>query len=494
MAFENPSAWLFAAIAAVCALLAVRYWQRALFGVFVLLVFEGALRKWVFPSAQAQIYLVKDAILLAVYLGFILDSPRNLPAAKNVGLIKSILVVGFAWGCIEVLNPNSPSILVGLMGLKTYFLYAPIAFILPYAIRSRKHLFVLIRRYLIMAIPVAVLGFIQILAGPDSGLNVYVQHSEDAPTLLAYFGQEDFVRTSGTFSYISGYAAFLSFIAFLAIGYNMAHGWRLKNNIAPVFALALVVGAMFTTGTRAPVYILLATSPVILWLAATSGVVSLQTALRLCILVPVITILALNISPRAFQAFMERAEEADTSYTLRLFQWAYETSGALTEAPFLGFGIGTTHPAALTIMGVEFPWWLNDLLSEHEMARVTVELGLIGLLLTYFLRLLIPAFALRCVMRFKDPAYRALGIVLAVHLALGFIGSSIILNVTAGLYYWGAFGLVLAMQQLEQSRSTEAGAVVAWGAGQTTNLQPVGPEKPAAVILKADNSNTMSVS
>jgi hypothetical protein len=491
---DNPVVWLFAAIAAACAFLAVRYWQRGLFGVFVLLVFEGALRKWIFPSAQAQIYLVKDVILLAVYLGFILDSRRNLPAAKNIGLIKIILVVGFVWGCIEVLNPNSPSILVGLMGLKTYFLYVPVAFILPYAIKSREHLFVLIRRYLIMAIPVAVLGFIQIMAGPDSGLNVYVQHSEDAPTLLAYFGQEDFVRTSGTFSYISGYTAFLSFVAFLAIGYNMAHGWRLKNNIAPVFALTLVVGAMFTTGSRAPVYILLATSPVILWLAATSRVVSLQTALRLCILVPVITILALNISPRAFEAFMHRAEEADSSYTLtRLFQWAYETPGALSEAPFLGIGIGTTHPAALNIMGVEFPWWLNDLLSEAEMARVTVELGLIGLLLTYSLRFLIPAFALRCVMCFKDPAYRALGIVLAVHLALGFI-ASIILNVTAGLYYWGAFGLVLAMQQLEQSRGTEAGTVVAWGAGQTTNLQPVGPEKPAAVILKADNSNKMSVS
>src|SRR5262249_10134869 len=99
--FSDPAVWLFAAIAVACAFLAVRYWQRALFGVFVLLVFEGALRKWVFPSAQAQIYLVKDVILLAVYLGFILDSPRNLPAAKNIGLIKSILVVGFAWGCIE---------------------------------------------------------------------------------------------------------------------------------------------------------------------------------------------------------------------------------------------------------------------------------------------------------------------------------------------------------------------------------------------------------
>jgi hypothetical protein len=476
---DNAAVWLAAAIAAFCGLLAVRYWQRALFGVFVLLVFEGALRKWALPGAQAQIYLLKDAILLAVYLGFMLDNRRTLPAPAGTSLIKIVLVAGFIWGCIEVLNPNSPSILVGVMGLKSYFLYAPIAFILPYAIKSREQLFVLIRRYLIMAIPVAVLGFVQIMAGPASSLNVYVSNSEDAPTMLARFGREDFVRTSGTFSYISGYTAFLGFVAFLAIGYNMAHGWRLKNNIIPIVALSLVIGAMFTTGSRGPIWVLLATGPVILWLAATSKVLSVQTAMRLCLLVPVITILALNLSPQAFQAFMERAEQADTFYTLdRAFSWFYQTTGALSAEPLLGMGIGATHPAALSIMGTESPWWLPDeLLTEDEMARVTVELGPIGLLLTYLLRFLIAAFALRSAMRFKDPAYRALGIVLAVHLALGLI-TPIMLNVTAGLYYWGALGLVLTMRQLEQSRGTVAGTVV--GTDQTINLQPVRPMAGAA--------------
>ena len=474
--FSEPAVWLAAAIAALCGLLAVRYWQSALFGVFVLLVFEGALRKWALPQAQALIYLLKDAILLAVYVGFMLDNRRTLPAPAGAGLIKIVLAVGFVWGCIEVLNSNSPSILVGIMGLKSYFLYAPIAFILPYAIKSREHLFALIKRYLIMAIPVAVLGFIQIMAGPASSLNFYVSSSEDPTTMLARFGREDFVRTSGTFSYISGYTAFLSFVAFLAIGYNMARGWRLKNNIIPIVALSLVVGAMFTTGSRGPVWILLATGPVILWLAATSKVLSLQIAMRLCLLLPVITILALNLSPQAFQAFMERAEQADTAYTLeRAFSWVYQTAWVLSDLPFLGIGIGTTHPAALPIVGAEFAWWIPDeLLSEDEMSRVTVELGPIGLLLTYFLRIVIAAFALRSAMRFKDPAYRALGIVLAVHLALGFI-SSIMLNATAGLYYWGALGLVLTMRQLERAGGRVAGTVVGRKTDQTINLQPITP-------------------
>src|SRR5215472_17521210 len=124
MFLDNPAVWLFAAIVIPCAFIAIKYWQGSLFAVFVLAVFEGALRKWAFPWAQAQIYLIKDAILLAVYLGFILDSgPKNLPAPTGTGLIKRVLWACFAWGCIELLNPNSPSILVGLMGLKAYFLY-----------------------------------------------------------------------------------------------------------------------------------------------------------------------------------------------------------------------------------------------------------------------------------------------------------------------------------------------------------------------------------
>ena len=230
---------------------------------------------------------------------------------------------------------------------------------------------------------------------------------------------------------------------------------------------------MFTTGSRSSIWVLLATGPVILWLAATSKVLSLQTAVRLGLLVPVITILALNLSPQAFQAFMERAEQAP-DYTLeRTFSWFYQTTGALSAEPLLGMGIGATHPAALSIMGAEFPWWLPDeLLTEDEMARVTVELGPIGLLLIGSLRFLIAAFALRSAMRFKDPAYRALGIVLAVHLVLGIL-ASIMLNATLGLYYWGAVGLVLAMRQLEESRGTVAGTVVGRKTDQTINLQPV---------------------
>jgi hypothetical protein len=120
---------------------------------------------------------------------------------------------------------------------------------------------------------------------------------------------------------------------------------------------------------------------------------------------------------------------------------------------------------------------------EAEMARVMVEIGVIGLLLIWFMRFLIAAFALRCARSFKDPAYRALGIVLVVHLALGII-TPVILNVTAGLYYWGALGLVLAMRRLEQSAATEVGTIFA------TSRPRIGP---SAVHAKQRSSRSRRV-
>src|SRR5262245_1405910 len=379
----SPALLLFAA--ALCALLAVRYWRHALFGVFVLLVFEGALRKWAFPSAQAQLYLVKDAILLAVYLGFVLDGRRNQPALRGAASIRIVILLAFAFGCIEVFNPNSPSTLVGRIGLTKYFLYVPIEFILPSAFKSREHLLHMIRRYLVLAIPVALLGFFQVAAGPDSFLNVYVSWTESTvdPASLARSGYEDIVRTTGTFSYISGYAAFLTFVSFLAIGYNLANGWRIKNNIVPILALTLVIGAMFTTGSRAPVYTLLATGPVILLLAASGRVLRIQTAVRLCLLLPIVAFVALNLSPRAVDAFIYRANEASDTTVYRVLWPVDATIWALSNGPALGMGIGATHPSALTIMGTQEPWWLGDFWTEGEAPQVTVELGLIGLILIY---------------------------------------------------------------------------------------------------------------
>ena len=446
---EFGTSALFVAAAPLAVFLAARFWQHTLFGVFVLLVFEGALRKWVLPSAQGQIYLIKDVLLVGVYLGFLLHGRKNSIAFRDAGPIKVIIMIAFFFGCIEVLNPNSPSVLVGLIGLKAYFLYIPAAFIFPYAFESKEQLLRLIRAYLIMAIPVAVLGFAQVRAGPTSVLNTYLSHSEDAAILSMFGENSDIVRTSGTFSYITGYATFVGFIAFLAIGYIMGRGWRVKGNIGPLVALLVTVGAMFTTGSRSVVFGLVAMIPFIIWLGFRGGLLTPRILMRLCVLTPVLLFAATYLSPRATEAFLNRSADTSTSYALSRAIPLFEAIDTISTAPAFGSGIGTTNVGAIRIMGAEWPYWLGYLPSEDEWSRIVIELGIIGFILLVLLRILIFAFAFRCATSFRDPAYLALAIVLTAHLALSITGE-IVNDPTANLYYWGSFGLLLTMRRLER--------------------------------------------
>jgi hypothetical protein len=443
-----------APLAVVGAVLAIRYWRVAVLSVFVLLVVEGALRKWFFPWAETQIYFVKDIILLGAYLGFLLDSRKHRLRITGTGLIKGVCGLVFVFGCMELFNPNSPSIFMGVIGLKAYFVYVPLGFILPYVFESREGLFRCLRLYLMMAIPVAALGFVQVALGPDSFVNTYVSHTDDGPQ-LAYFGENlDIVRTSGTFSYISGYTTYLGFIAFLAIGFNMAGRWQIRKNVVPVLSLVLCIGAMFTTGSRTPVYSLMISAPFIWYLAWNRGLVNARIAIRLAVVLPIIGLAALNLSPEAVDAFAYRSSHSDEASS-RMMMPVLETIDAIENAPIFGLGIGVTHNSAMRIMGADSPWWLSGLLFESEPPRIVVEMGIFGFILQYIIRVLVVAVAIGSVMSFKDKASRALGIVLLPHLALG-IWVPLVNNVAAGMYYWGAFGLVLAMRRLEQRAHTEA--------------------------------------
>ena len=50
-----------------------RRWREAVQLAMVLVIFEGAIRKWVFPGAQDLIYFAKDVLLLGAYAGFARD-------------------------------------------------------------------------------------------------------------------------------------------------------------------------------------------------------------------------------------------------------------------------------------------------------------------------------------------------------------------------------------------------------------------------------------
>src|SRR5436189_4659174 len=55
-----------------------RNWELGVQAVLVIVIFEGALRKWFFPSASDLVYFYKDFIMLAALVGY-LSRRRKAP-------------------------------------------------------------------------------------------------------------------------------------------------------------------------------------------------------------------------------------------------------------------------------------------------------------------------------------------------------------------------------------------------------------------------------
>ena len=138
-----------------------RRWRAALQLALVLLVFEGAIRKWLLPGAQDLIYFAKDVLLLGVYAGFLRDRARLRIRFPALPLLYIPLGITALLGLMQVFNPALPNLLVGLSGFKAYFFYVPLLFVVPAAFPSDAALYRFLRLYVLIAIPVGLLATAQ---------------------------------------------------------------------------------------------------------------------------------------------------------------------------------------------------------------------------------------------------------------------------------------------------------------------------------------------
>ena len=108
---------------------AIKYVRGLIWAYFVLLIFEGSLRKWVLPQFSDILLVVRDPVVLAIY-GFAIRG-RVFP---NNGYVVSLGVLGvLSWlVSLVVLQPYlslQPLILVTGFGFRSNFLHLPLIFI-----------------------------------------------------------------------------------------------------------------------------------------------------------------------------------------------------------------------------------------------------------------------------------------------------------------------------------------------------------------------------
>jgi hypothetical protein len=423
---------------------------KLIFLVYWLLILEGALRKWVLPQFQKEIYFIRDPIVLAVYW---MSIRYRLFRHSTIVLTITALI---AWLCmVEVvfhaMSDKCDPLLTGY-GLRSYFFYIPLALVIAETF-DRADLERLIRQTLLFSIPAAAISIFQSLEPAGAIINAGV--SSDPENQVHTLGVvAGVVRTTGTFTSNYGQGLFVGSVLAMLVWV-----WTLPANNRPLRGMALlaVTAAALTnvavSGQRT-IFVLaaLVLSAAVVAAVLIHGVGTSWNVIKSTVILAAIGVfLGPVLFPYQLHALGVRSAQvakSDDWYSYGLVNRALKDfvlfEDSIDSVPLTGYGIGETSNAG-EILHRSFTGWI-----ENDWQRHLVELGpVLGLVVILFrIALVVWLCANACIAtRRKDDA---LGL-----LFFGFIGivvlySEITTQGTVSGYGWLFAGFCMAANRSEK--------------------------------------------
>lgn len=437
-------------------LLSAQNWRRSIKAVLILVVLEGALRKWVLPQASQFIYFLKDFVLIGAYLRYFLLSPVSTQLFLRHPFVLVLIGCMAIWGGVQAFNPSLGSLVIGIFGLKNYFLYIPLIWLVPQMFNSEDELYRFIRHYLLLLIPVGLLATAQFFSPPTSPLNVYAWGEEGPAVVTAGL---DTVRVTGTFSYLTGYSTYLLACLCLLLPMLSRPQARLWQALTLVEG-ALIVATSFMTGSRGLVFgAVLLIFGYGLVLAVTSFSSFFRNVRRLVLPGLISFVLVSQGARLAFDSFVNRVETVNDSVVSRILSSFTQPFSNFQFKALDGYGLGATFQANTIIRQLlRLPPGENIPVGyESEMGRVALEVGPVGFFLWYGLRLVLLFNLFKVYLKLTHPFLRQLALSTFMYQGVTFI-SQMVYNHTGGIYHWFFYGFILLLpylQRVEQWQNTQ---------------------------------------
>lgn len=454
---------VFLVLAPVLVVAAAHNWERGIQIVLVVVIIEGAVRKWFLPSASEFVYFYKDVLMVATLIGyfrkrrkisFVINRRlKLLSIALAVFLLYTVLALGLSFE----IHP-----LIGLLGLKAYCLYIPLAFITVRAFPDKERLIGFLKWYALIVLPMAVIGAIQFLdTTQQSAINKYAVSEESAAGVvdIAKFGTASgtyFVRITGTFSYVSGLSVYLPIMFALLLAMSSLfskRGLKRGSKILYYSALGATVVLAFMSGSRGAVLSMVVVA--VIFYLFTSGRQAVRRMQQIAVLGVILFVAFTSIFPQAYDAFYNRTFSAD-----RASEGWDRVTGALSlplnEASYaglFGYGIGLTQngvPALMKRLGLSDQGNPIPIGFEGEPGRVTLELGVIGLVLYTLLRLVLLITVFRLSFAIRDRESKMLAFAATAALVMPLVAGGAVANHTQNVYQWFLVGIVFALYNAER--------------------------------------------
>lgn len=341
--------------------------------IFLIVVFEGAARKWISEGLTVPLVLGRD--LIALWTIVIAIKRGHLKPFKAGGLFLLIwsLVVLF-WALIQAIGNDIPFDIVAI-GLRFWLLY--LWFAVASALAVTEHdLKVILRLIGAVMIVSAPLVIVQYLQPPTAFINKQVSNDEDDLIFTVVFGV---VRTTGTFSFTLGYSIFLALIYPVAFTFLTANANTVRQRAWHVAVLvAAALGTLVSGSRTAFAHFFVAAVIYVLYLFVISRVrLKMRTYLAVAAGIMMLGVLTIALSG-ALSALEERATGATESedVSARVTEMFIGSQELRENFEILGTGIGYGANFAGVVLTGERAF-LN---GENEVERTLFSGGLLGLI------------------------------------------------------------------------------------------------------------------
>ncbi|SFH06530.1 hypothetical protein [Pontibacter chinhatensis] len=353
--------------------------KRVVWAYILLLIFEGALRKWILPELATPLLIVRDP--LALWLLFKTWERGQLPANNY---LTTMVLVGVL-GIFTAAFLGHGSLAVAIYGARVYLLHLPLIFVVGRVFTYQD--VVLVGKFLLwLAVPMTVLITLQFYSPQSAWVNRGVGGDLEG---AGFGGALGFFRPPGTFSFTNGNTLYYSLL-----GCFVLYFWMERRDISRILLICASVcliaaiplsisrGLFFQAGVTV-IFALFAISHRPKFFKQFLGIMIGGT----------FTLLFLSnveLFQTATEAFSARYESANTTegglqgvLGDRYIGGMVNSVAGSTDFPFWGYGIGFGSNVGLMLL----PGMQGARISDQEWERIIIELGTIMGLIVIFLRI-----------------------------------------------------------------------------------------------------------
>jgi hypothetical protein len=350
----------------------IQWLKTGIWVYYFLLMFEGALRKWIFPGLSMPLLVVRDP--LALWLVVLSWREGLLP--KNGFLSAMVLVASV--GVITTIFLGHGNAAVAIYGARILLFHFPMIFVFA-SVFTREDVLQMGKLTLLISLPMTLLIAVQFFSPETAAVNKGIGGDTDGG---GFAGALNFMRPPGTFSFTNGVTLFYNlagtFIFYFWLNPKGIRRWLLIGSTLALFAsipLSISRGLFFQVALT-----------LVFTLLAVSRMPKYMSKMILAVLGGAVVIALLSNSDffqTAFGAFSDRFETANEVegglQGVLIDRYMGGMFGALSDSgdkPFFGYGLGMgTNVGAMLLTGKQV-----FLIAEGEWGRLIGEMGpLLGL-------------------------------------------------------------------------------------------------------------------